>query len=157
MKLRLSCIVMLVIFVCTTVPAPVQAEITGIMMTDEVQLKLGDGFAAEGDYYRAVTEYKKLLILFPDSAKADMARFKVGMAYYEGEEYEAAAQAFASLGKISPENIYAASAAYQQGLCLMKVGQADKATQAFETARKLSASRPDAQNRLIVTPAAFWE
>lgn len=149
MKLRLSCIMMLTIFVCATVPASIQAERAGIMLTDEVQLKLGDGFAAEGDFYRAITEYKKLLILFPDSAKADTARFKVGMAYYKGEEYEAAEQAFASLGNISPESIHAASAAYQQGLCFAKLGKPDKAAQAFETARKLSTSRSDTLRQAV--------
>ena len=49
---------------------------------------MADVFMAEGEYYRAVTEYKKFLILFPDSEKADYALFKTGMAYYRGEEYE---------------------------------------------------------------------
>ena len=47
--------------------APVWAETSAIVLTDDIQMVLGDAFLAEGDYYRAVTEYKKLTILFPDS------------------------------------------------------------------------------------------
>jgi len=34
---------------------------------------MADAFMEEGEYYRAITEYKKLLILFPDSEWADYA------------------------------------------------------------------------------------
>ena len=33
----------------------------GLFITDEVQLKMADAFMEEGEYYRAITEYKKLL------------------------------------------------------------------------------------------------
>jgi len=37
----------------------------GILLTEKIQLKMADVFMEEGEYYRAITEYRKFLILFP--------------------------------------------------------------------------------------------
>lgn len=57
-------------------------------ITEELQLKVADTFFSEGEYYRAVTEYKKLSILFPDSSKRDYASYRIGLSYHLGEEYD---------------------------------------------------------------------
>lgn len=65
------------------------------------------GFAralhAEGDYYRAIGEYKRFLFLYPDSPLADEARLGIGRAYVEGGQGEAAEEHFLSLRALSPE------------------------------------------------------
>src|SRR5512139_3812192 len=73
-----------------------------ILLTDEVQVRVADAFMDEGEYYRAITEYKRLLILFPDSERADYALFRIGEAYYNGEEYDASARSFSSLREKHP-------------------------------------------------------
>jgi tetratricopeptide (TPR) repeat protein len=50
-------------------------------------LKLADAFADEQDYYRAITEYKKVIHLFPDYEKLDWVHFQIGKMYYEGGRY----------------------------------------------------------------------
>lgn len=50
-------------------------------------LKLADAFADEQDYYRAITEYKKVIHLFPDYEKIDWVHFQIGKLYYEGGRY----------------------------------------------------------------------
>lgn len=109
-----------------------------LVVTDELLMKLGDTFVAEGDYYRGITEYKKLLILFADSPQADSALFSIGMAYYRGEEYEPASRTFSSLSKRFPQSRHLAQAAYHQGLCLIKLHQPEKASEAFAVAAALS-------------------
>ncbi len=79
-------------------PIALPAEDLSIVLTEDVQLKLADAFMAEGEYYRAVTEYKKFTILFPGSQKMDYALYRIGLAYYYGDEYEQAARVFASIG-----------------------------------------------------------
>jgi len=104
----------------------------GIWLTDQVQLKLGDAFMEEGEYYRAITEYKKLLILFPDSEKADYALFKIGMAYYKGEEYEPCIQSFSSLRAKYKASEHLAEAQYLQGLSFWKLKQFEPARVTFD-------------------------
>jgi TolA-binding protein len=106
---------------------------TAILLTDEVQLKIADSFMEEGEYYRAVTEYKRFLILFPASAKADHARFRTGMAYYSGEEYESAARSFAALIEKHPSSEKAAQSRYYEGLSYWKLKRYEYSLVAFSS------------------------
>ena len=92
----------------------------GIFITDAIQLKIADAFMEEGEYYRAITEYKKLLILFPDSDQADYALFRIGMAYYQGEEYEPSVRSFSSLREKYSESTYLPKGFYFEGLGLLE-------------------------------------
>lgn len=111
----------------------------GIWLTDEVQAKLGDAFMEEGEYYRAVTEYKKLLILFPESEKADYALCKIGAAYYQGEEYEDCVESFSSLRVKYKRSKYLEESQFYQGLCLWKLKKLESARETFDD---LAASHP---------------
>jgi len=53
----------------------------------QTHLKLADAFADEGDYYRAITEYKTVIHLFPNYAKLDWVHFQIGRMYYEGGRF----------------------------------------------------------------------
>ena len=108
------------------------AEEKAILLTDDVQLKVADAFMAEGEFYRAITEFKKFLILFPDSDKADYALFTIGVAYYKGEEYAAAARTLASLQEKYPESANLLQARYLEGLSFWKLKDHEKARATFE-------------------------
>lgn len=105
----------------------------GILLTEEMQLKVADAFMAEGEYYRAITEYKKFLIVFPDSPKTDYTLFKMGMAYYNGEEYESSARSLGALRQKYPESGYAAQSEYFEGLAYWKLKKYQDAKTAFQT------------------------
>ncbi|MGE5839980.1 MAG: tetratricopeptide repeat protein [Deltaproteobacteria bacterium] len=108
-------------------------EEKGILLTEEIQLKIADVFMEEREYYRAITEYKKFLILFPDSERADYALFKTGMAYYRGEEYEATVQSFSVLRGRYQASPYLPEASYFEGLSYWKMKDREKARAAFDT------------------------
>lgn len=50
-------------------------------------LSLADSFADEKDYYRAITEYKKVIHFFPTYEKLDWVHFQIGRMYYEGGRF----------------------------------------------------------------------
>jgi TolA-binding protein/TM2 domain-containing membrane protein YozV len=108
-------------------------EEKGILLTEEIQLKMADVFMEEGENYRAITEYKKFLILFPDSEKADYALFKTGMAYYRGEEYEPSVKSFSILREKYRTSRYLPEASYYEGLSYWKIKDREKARSAFDT------------------------
>jgi outer membrane protein assembly factor BamD (BamD/ComL family)/TM2 domain-containing membrane protein YozV len=103
-----------------------------IVLTDDVQLKLADAFMSQGEYYRAVTEYKKFLILFPGSPNGDYALFNMGMAYFRGEEYKHAVDVFASVGQKYGKSNSAAGAGYYEGLSYVKLNTPNMAGKAFD-------------------------
>ncbi len=132
MMIRLLVRLLLLVALFPALPASLSAAETGIVITEEVQLRLADAFMAEGEYYRAVTEYKKFLFLFPDSEKADYALFRVGLAHYRGEEYETAAHTFATVRERYGGSRIAADSGYFEGLSLWKLGRFDRAETAFD-------------------------
>jgi TM2 domain-containing membrane protein YozV len=73
--------------------------------TPEADSQLGFARAlhAEGDYYRAIGEYKRFLYLYPDSPAAEEARLGIGRAYVHGGQDTAAEEYFLSLTEQSPE------------------------------------------------------
>lgn len=115
-------------------PVAAYAADESLVLTGDVQMRLGDAFMAEGEYYRAITEYKKYLILFPDGRRSDSALFQTGRAYYLGLEYDPAVKAFAELRSRFPASLHAVEAAYLEGVCNARLNRLDKAAAAFEAA-----------------------
>lgn len=134
--------------------APLHADDGAVIFTGDVQLKIADAFMAEGEYYRAITEYKKFLILFPDSAKADYAVFKIGLAYFKGEEYSAAAQSFSAMREKFPQSRYVVQAGYLESSCLWKMKNYEMARAKLESFVDQNADSEYAPRAIIVISLA---
>jgi tetratricopeptide (TPR) repeat protein len=132
MTTRPGVLLLLLAAVLTALTPPSWASGKEVVVTETVQLGLADAFLAEGEYYRAITEYKKFFFLFPDSGKAGYALFGVGTAYYRGEEYEPAARTFAAVLERYGKGAHAAPSAYFEGVSLWKLGRFDRAEAAFD-------------------------
>jgi tetratricopeptide (TPR) repeat protein len=135
--------------VLAVLTSPSWASGKEVVVTETVQLGLADAFLAEGEYYRAITEYKKFLFLFPDSGKADYALFGVGTAYHRGEEYEPAARTFAAVLEKYGKGAHAAPSAYFEGVSLWKLGRFDRAEAAFDRVATLEPASEYAPLSLI--------
>jgi tetratricopeptide (TPR) repeat protein len=140
MSPRMNRLLLLAAALLLILPIGLPAEDLSIVLTEDVQLKVADAFMAEGEYYRAVTEYKKFIILFPGSKKTDYALYGIGLAYYHGDEFEQAARIFASIGTGYPGSHYVPAALYQEGISHWRLGRPEKAAEAFE---KTVAAGPD--------------
>lgn len=121
--------------------APAGSAAQSLVLNDDVQMHLGDAFLAESDYYRAITEYKRLTILFPDSERLPEALYQIGIAYYRGQDYAAAARSFAKVRK-TYDSRYFSKAAFHEGLSYEKLGRQDEAALAFQRARFYDEAHP---------------
>jgi len=142
-KVRLIAPLLLSVLICC--PMTVARAAQSIVLTDDVQMALGEAFMAERDYYRAITEYKKLVFLFPDSARLPEAFYQIGMAYYQGEDYESAVTNFAKVRETYAPG-YFSRAAFYEGLSYEKLGRHEGAALAYERARLFDAQHEDAAN-----------
>ncbi|MDD3295151.1 MAG: tetratricopeptide repeat protein [Geobacteraceae bacterium] len=95
-------------------------------------MRLGDVFFSEGEYYRAITEYKKFAILFPASDKTAYALFRTGLACYLGEEYADAAQVFAVLRGDYPGSGFSEPSLFFEGIARWKKKEYQDAALLFE-------------------------
>lgn len=103
----------------------------GILLTDEIQLRVADSFLEEGEYYRAVTEYKRFLIFFPESPRGEYALYRIGIACYLGDEHTDAVRAFKKLADRYPEGSCLVPARYFEGLSLWKMNDLAGAVEVF--------------------------
>jgi outer membrane protein assembly factor BamD (BamD/ComL family)/TM2 domain-containing membrane protein YozV len=149
-KLFQALVVFLPLFFLSSFSLAISAE-KGVFITDEVQLKIAEAFMEEGEYYRAVTEYKKLLILFPDSEWADYALFRMGIAYYNGEEYASSVRSFSALRDKYPESSYIPEGYYFEGLGYWKLKRFKEARAAFDA---LAEDYPQSEHAPLALVAA---
>ena len=142
-KRRLFLMITVSVFLC--LPIAVQAETKRIELTDDIQMTLGNSFFTEGDYYRAITEYKRLVFLFPQSERLPEALYQIGMAYYHGEDYASAANSFANVRQTYAAPFFS-DAAFYEGLSYGKLGRHDDAALAFKRSRLFDETHPTAAN-----------
>lgn len=63
--------------------------------------QFADSLFREEDYYRAITEYKRFLFLYPKHPKSDETKFLIGFSYFKGEKRDAAIRYFEELSSDS--------------------------------------------------------
>lgn len=85
-------------------------------------LGFADSLAAEGDYYRAITEYKRFLHYRPGDPDCARAQLGIAQSLLAGQRWETADQALATVWRTYPQSPEAtqarqlyADAAYQRG------------------------------------------
>jgi TolA-binding protein len=139
MKSSLHVLALLTIFFCTSLES-LSASENGILLSENMLLKVADAFMEESEFYRAITEYKKFLILFPESDQGDYAVLKIGLAYYHGEEYEASVRNLENLREKYQESRYIPESMYFAGLGYWKLKKYENAKTSLDG---ISKSYPD--------------
>lgn len=66
-------------------------------------LSFADALYAEGDYYRAITEYKRFLHFFAEDGQAPRAALRVGEGFLAGERWEEAEEALLHVSNRYPD------------------------------------------------------
>jgi TM2 domain-containing membrane protein YozV len=60
----------------------------------EKMLSFADHLFDQGDYYRAITEYERVIFFYPDLPQAKTARFQIAHSYFKGEKFDQAIARF---------------------------------------------------------------
>ncbi len=113
-----------------------------LLLTEAVQLRVAEVFLEEREFYRAVTEFKRFLILFPESEKEDYVRLQMGLAYHRGGDYDGAAQQFHRLAERFPSSTLISQARYLEGLAVWKGNQREQAQDLFEALAEADPATP---------------
>jgi TolA-binding protein len=85
----------------------------------------------EGEYFRAITEYRRFLFYYPDDPRRAMVHFSTGLAFYRGESYVEALQTFQEVTQRYPNTAYGKQAWLWQGESLIRQGQYTTAEQLY--------------------------
>ncbi len=90
---------------CAFLPAFAKAESSIVIQHPKDILLFADHLFKEGDYYRAITEYKRALFYFPTYDKKDLIRYMIGKSYYMGGKYRVSLDYLAPLTEIRNDAI----------------------------------------------------
>jgi tetratricopeptide (TPR) repeat protein len=104
-------------------------------------MSLADHFFQDGDYYRAITEYKRFLFFFPQSSQNPAVMMKIGRAYYLGKRWDEAISACDALLKKFPQSSLQSEAFLLKGLAFFEKKDFPQARFFFEKAQEDSANR----------------
>ncbi len=116
------------------------AQEVGKRVVDEkTQMSLGDYFFEDGDYYRAITEYKRFLFFFPESLRAEEALWKIASSYFRGKKWDETLSAADDLLKRHPSSPWAAEAIVLKGRCWMEKKEFSQARHYFLLAQETAA------------------
>jgi hypothetical protein len=78
-------------------------------------LGFADALFNDGDYFRAITEYKRFLFLYPNDGRAGHVQLQVGRAYQQGRQWDDARQTFERIAQQHPDPAIRAEAAFRVG------------------------------------------
>ena len=94
-------------------------------------LFLPNSSCVKGEYFRAITEYRRFLFYYPDDPRRAMVHFSIGLAFYRGESYVEALQTFQEVTQHYPNTAYGKQAWLWQGESLIRRGQYTTAEQLY--------------------------
>lgn len=86
-------------------------------MTADNALSFGNHLFEKGDYYRAITEYERVLFFFPGDPASKSAQYKIAAAYMKGEKWGQAIERFRTLAERYPDEETGRKALFMVGEC----------------------------------------
>jgi outer membrane protein assembly factor BamD (BamD/ComL family) len=128
--------------------SPLRAGEGFVVLTEAVQLRVAEAFLAEKEYYRAITEFKRFLYLFPESERGDQVLLQTGSAYLQGGDPDQAARSFLNLREKFPSSPLVPQSRFLEGLAVWKGKDREKAKGLFKTLADEDPPSPDAPRSL---------
>jgi Tetratricopeptide repeat len=95
-------------------PVPPAASSDLLTNADQI-LGFANALFNDGDYFRAITEYKRFLFLHPTDARAGWVQLQVGRSYQRAQQWDDARQTFKAIAQQHPDADIRAEAAYLIG------------------------------------------
>ncbi len=93
MRALLVIILSIALAVCIAAPA------RSAGLSPEQIMSFADHLFAQEDYYRAITEYERLIFFHPGHRLAAAAQFQIALSYYQGKRYDEAGRRFRELSR----------------------------------------------------------
>jgi TolA-binding protein/TM2 domain-containing membrane protein YozV len=72
-------------------------------ITVEKTFAFAENLFGQGDYYRAITEYERVIFFYPDHPLAKTARFQIALCYLKGDRLDQALDRFRALNQELPQ------------------------------------------------------
>jgi outer membrane protein assembly factor BamD (BamD/ComL family)/TM2 domain-containing membrane protein YozV len=91
-----------------------------IVLADK-QFAYAESLFAEGDYFRAITEYKRFSFFFPNNKLVEKSSFKIAECFFRAKRWQEAIDALTSFTGRYPQSLLLPEALYLKGICEKKM------------------------------------
>lgn len=82
----------------------------------DTQFSLAEALLAEGDYYRAIGEYKRFIHFFPQNELVETCAYRIGESYYRAKRWQEARATFIAFIARYPASPMIPGALYHKGM-----------------------------------------
>ncbi|HUH65819.1 MAG TPA: tetratricopeptide repeat protein [Syntrophales bacterium] len=125
------------------------------------QFSFAESLFAEGDYYRAVTEYKRFIFFFPENKLSERCAYRIGESYYMAKRWQESRDAFTSFISRYPLSPMVIGALYMKGMSEKELKLYNEALMSFDQIIKSKnnefSDKAIYQSALILTELQNWK
>jgi tetratricopeptide (TPR) repeat protein len=131
----------ILLFVCFFSPSI--AWTTDVPGNDATQqFAFSEALFSEGDYYRAITEYKRFIFFFPQHKLVEKSTFRIAESYFKAKKWIEAVDAFSTFHAKYPQSLKAMGALYLKGLAEKELKQYQSALLTFKEIIRANTTYP---------------
>ena len=156
-KAPVNIIVFCIIFLLIICPREVRGEEDNITR----QFEYAESLFKEGDFYRAITEYKRFIFFFPKEEKAEKCYFMIGKSYFKAKKWVEAIEALKVFTVRFPRSSMLNDALYLKGMAEKNLKKYDDALLTFEEIIKTSSgeyrNKAIYQSALVLVDMEDWK
>jgi tetratricopeptide (TPR) repeat protein len=118
-------------YLLAEVSQPLNKQSIPTGLTADQLIEFADHLMHDSEYFRAITEYRRFLFLYPQDPRQAMIHFRVGLALYRGQQYAEALQTFQEIAQRYSDTPYGKQAWLWQGESLLRQAQYKAAEQTY--------------------------
>ncbi len=127
----------------------------------ERQFGYAENLFKEGDFYRAITEYKRFIFFFPEEKKTEKCYFRIGESYFKAKKWAEAVEAMEVFIAGFPFSSMLNDALYLKGMAEKNLKKYDDALSTFGKIMKTSSgeyrNKVIYQNALVLVDMEEWK
>jgi tetratricopeptide (TPR) repeat protein len=129
---KYSCLIIILVLIIPLISlSVVNAAEEQITLADK-QFTFAEELFAEGDYYRAITEYKRFISFFPDNKCVEKSKYKIGVSYFRAKRWQESVDALTSFAEKYPQSTMSMEALYLKGMAQKKMKRWNDALATFK-------------------------
>jgi tetratricopeptide (TPR) repeat protein len=100
--------------------------------SEEAQFSFAGHLLQHNDYFRAITEFKRYLFLYPSGTKADEANYLLGEALFQTKSYQEAVIHWEGILNKTPNTPFKEEIQFKTGRAFWELGREDQAIHLWE-------------------------
>ena len=133
----------------------------GVNDNIEKQFEYAESLFEEGDYYRAITEYKRYIFFFPEGEKTARSYFRIGESYFKAKKWASAIDALNVFTVRFPYSPMQNDALYLKGMAEKNLKRYEEALSTLDKIIKVSSgeyrNKAIYQSALVLVDMGEWK